>query len=71
MRRARKAKRISPATVASGHPNSRHETVDVPVLAPRNPLVAPAHRLKAGAHGGGARRRRREEKRELRRLLDE
>jgi hypothetical protein len=70
MKRARHAKRgkqpVTSGTVAVGR-----ETVTVPLLAPRNPLVAPVHRRKAGAHDGGARQRRRLEKQEVRKLLDE
>jgi|KBSSwiStaDraftv2_1062776.scaffolds.fasta_scaffold121764_2 hypothetical protein len=70
MKRARHAKR-GRQPLATGATPAGGERVAVPVLAPRNPLVAPAHRRKAGAHDGGARQRRRLEKQEVRKLLDE
>ena len=70
MKRARQARR-GKQTAPTGAVPAARESVAVPVLAPRNPLVAPAHRRKAGAHDGGARSRRRREKQEVRRLLDE
>ena len=70
MKRARQAHRgkLSTPTVAA---QTGRETVAVPVLAPRNPLVAPAQRRKAGVHDSSARQRRLHEKLEIRRLLDE
>jgi len=67
MKRARQLHKPK-ATVAA---SIAADTVNVPVIAPRNPFVAHAHRRKAGAHGGGARTRRQQEKRELRKLLDD
>ena len=70
MKRARHAKR-GKQPVATGAVPAGRDSVAVPLLAPRNPLVALAHRRKAGAHNGGARQRRRLEKQEVRKLLDE
>ena len=70
MKRARQARR-GKQTVATGAIPAGRESVAVPLLPPRNPLVAPAHRRKAGAHDGGARARRHREKQEVRKLLDE
>lgn len=47
------------------------ETLAVPLPAPRNPLVAPAARRKAGAHAGSKASRRQEDARELRQALRE
>lgn len=47
------------------------ETLAVPLPAPRNPLVVPAARRKAGAHGSSKARRRQEAAREVRQALRE
>ena len=73
MKRARTAKRTPPPVATTPAANTTGlQTVNVPILRPRNPYAVLAHRRKAGAHGGSGRTRRQAEKRELRaKLLEE